>query len=144
MKRREFVQRLPVVASGVFAGAASLSLGACAGVPYLTPTPGPGGLAVDAATLEGRGAAFLRAPDLPRPIFLRLGDDGEAIALLASCTHRGCQPEPVGDRLVCPCHGSEFDLGGAVLQGPADRPLTRYPVTREGDQYVVLLERGGA
>jgi len=142
MKRRDFVQKLPVVASGVFAGATSLSLGACAGVPYVTPTTRPGGLAVDAETLERSGVAFLSAPDLPRPIFLRLGEDGEAIALLASCTHRGCQPEPVGDRLVCPCHGSEFDLGGSVLQGPADRPLTRYPVRREGDVYLVLLEEG--
>jgi thiosulfate dehydrogenase [quinone] large subunit len=141
MKRREFVQRLPVVASTVLAGVGSVSLASCAGIPYVTPRPRAGGLAVDGVTLGDGGAAFLRAPTLERPIFLRLTSDGDAVALLASCTHRGCQPEPVGDRLICPCHGSEFDLTGDVLQGPADRPLTRYEVTREGDEYVVWLER---
>ena len=140
MKRREFVQRLPVVASTVLAGVGSMSLASCAGVPYVTPRPRPGGLAIDGTTLRNGDAAFLRTTTLEHPIFLHLTDDGEAIAVLASCTHRGCQPEPVGDRLVCPCHGSEFGLGGDVLQGPADRPLTRYEVTREGEEFVVWLE----
>jgi len=65
------------------------------------------------------------------------------VALLARCTHRGCQPEPVGDRLVCPCHGSEFDLRGSVLEGPADRPLTRYDVAVDGDDLVILTDRRG-
>lgn len=46
-------------------------------------------------------------------------------ALSSVCTHLGCitrfQP---GERIiVCPCHGSRFDLDGEVLAGPAARPL---------------------
>lgn len=142
MQRRDFVQRLPAVASGVLAGVAGLSLAGCGGIPYVTPRPHPGGgLAVLASLLDEEGGTFLQSPAMERPIFVRRDRSGQVIALLASCTHRGCQPEPVGDRLVCPCHGSEFSLHGDVLQGPAERSLTRYEVTREGEEVVIWLER---
>jgi Rieske Fe-S protein len=80
---------------------------------------------------------------MSRPIYLRRLDSGEITALLASCTHQGCQPEPVADRLACPCHGSEFGFDGSVLQGPAERPLTRYPVTVEGSELVVWVDGTG-
>jgi len=46
----------------------------------------------------------------------------------AACTHTGCEingwHEPTR-RLVCPCHGSQFDVADAarVVGGPAPRPL---------------------
>ncbi len=48
-------------------------------------------------------------------------------ALSAVCTHLGCvtRHEPERDRIVCPCHGSSFDLRGRVLGGPAPAPLVR-------------------
>jgi len=141
MQRREFVQRLPAVASGVVAGVASLSLGGCGGIPYVTARPRPGGLAIVASLLDEEGAVFLQSPAMTRPIYVHREVSGQVVAVLASCTHRGCQPEPVGDRLVCPCHGSEFSLHGDVLQGPAERSLTRYEVTREGEEVVIWLER---
>lgn len=44
-----------------------------------------------------------------------------------SCTHLGCQPtlDPPKGVLVCPCHGSRFNLKGEVLHGPATRSLSR-------------------
>jgi glycine/D-amino acid oxidase-like deaminating enzyme/nitrite reductase/ring-hydroxylating ferredoxin subunit len=53
-------------------------------------------------------------------------EDGELHRLSARCTHLGCivsfnAAERTWD---CPCHGSRFDaLGGAVIEGPAVRPL---------------------
>lgn len=143
MLRRDFVRRLPVVTTGLVAGVSTLSLTACAGVPYVVPGVRPGGLVVSAATLAERGAVFLQSPGMDRPVYVRRDAEGEIVALLASCTHRGCQPEPVGDRLVCPCHGSEFSLTGRVLAGPAERPLTRYSVSEQGEEVIVWLERQG-
>ncbi len=54
-------------------------------------------------------------------------EDGTAHAVSPTCTHLGClvafnRAEKAWE---CPCHGSRFGLDGAVLQGPATRPLKR-------------------
>ena len=57
-------------------------------------------------------------------------------AYSAICTHEGCTVQPAGKELDCPCHGSVFDLKGAVLQGPARRPLRQIKVSLSGDDVV--------
>lgn len=57
-------------------------------------------------------------------------EDGTLHAVSAVCTHLGCL---VGwnetDRSWdCPCHGSRFELDGAVIHGPAVAPLARVDV----------------
>lgn len=52
-------------------------------------------------------------------------EDGTTHAVSARCTHLGClvafnEAETAWE---CPCHGSRFGVDGAVLQGPALRPL---------------------
>ena len=142
MLRRDFVLRLPVVSTGVVLGASTLSLASCAGVPYVVPRMGSGRLVVDRDALGAEGQAFVQGPGMERPVYVRRLGPGELVAVLAACTHQGCQPEPVGDRLACPCHGSEFAFDGTVLQGPAERPLTRYRVTVEGEDIVVRVAAG--
>lgn len=144
MHRRDFVRRLPVVTAGLAAGlSGGVVTGCAAGTPHLVPRPRLGGLSVPVGALGEGEAAFVQSPDMERPIYVRRAESGRWIALLASCTHAGCQPEPVGDRLVCPCHGSEFSGTGEVLQGPAERALTRYEAFEEGDRLVVLIDGGG-
>ena len=143
MLRRDFVRRLPVVTTGLVAGLSTLPLTACAGIPFVVPGVRPGGLVVSAAALAEGGEVFLQSPGMDRPVYVRRDAAGEIVALLASCTHCGCQPEPISDRLVCPCHGSQFSLTGSVLAGPAERPLTRYDVTEQGEEVIVWLERRG-
>jgi len=142
MRRRDFVLRLPVLGSGLALGASTLSLVACAGVRYVTPRMEGGRLVVPLSELEAAGELFVQSPAMSRPVYVRRLAGGELVAVLASCTHAGCQPEPAGDRLACPCHGSEFSFDGGVLQGPAERPLARYPVAIEGADVVVRLEEG--
>lgn len=73
--------------------------------------------------------------------------------MTALCTHMGCTVHDVGhilaDGVRCPCHGSTYDAVGAVLHGPATRPLQHYAVsiaadgtlTVDGDQPVAVDAR---
>ena len=63
--------------------------------------------------------------------------DGSTVhAFTAVCTHQGCLVRDVhGGEIHCPCHGSAFDATtGAVVQGPATRPLDAVDVVvRDGE-----------
>ncbi|NMR19062.1 FAD-dependent oxidoreductase [Cellulomonas fimi] len=54
-------------------------------------------------------------------------DAGALHAVSARCTHLGCLVHFNDTEVAweCPCHGSRFAVDGAVLQGPANRPLDR-------------------
>jgi nitrite reductase/ring-hydroxylating ferredoxin subunit len=67
--------------------------------------------------------------------------DGVFYAFGDTCTHRACSlagGDLEGTTVICPCHGSEFDVtSGAVLQGPAREPVETYETRIEGDDLEV-------
>jgi Rieske Fe-S protein len=54
-------------------------------------------------------------------------EEGRLHAVSPTCTHLLCQVRwnDAERSWDCPCHGSRFALDGAVLQGPATKPLER-------------------
>jgi Rieske Fe-S protein len=63
-----------------------------------------------------------------------------AACFSAICTHMGCTVNADGDKLNCPCHGSQYDaLTGKVLRGPAPAPLPGVPVTVTNGQVVTKV-----
>lgn len=58
-------------------------------------------------------------------------DGGTVKAFSSTCTHLGCTVNKVSHgKIFCPCHGSVFNAStGAVVQGPASKPLPAVPVT---------------
>jgi len=53
------------------------------------------------------------------------------------CTHAGCNVSEIVDGvIVCPCHGSKFNLDGSVANGPATKPLEAKAVAVQGDSIV--------
>ncbi len=67
--------------------------------------------------------------------------DGKFVAYDAVCTHAGCTVEYDASQhqLACPCHGALFDpmQNGAVLNGPAQQPLTvlQVQIDARGNAY---------
>ena len=61
--------------------------------------------------------------------------DGELIAMSTICPHLGCaiDYDEEGQRFVCPCHDSYFDLDGKETEGPSPRAMDRLElVSAEG------------
>ena len=73
----------------------------------------------------------------PRIVLTRgAGDDVHGFS--AVCTHQGCTVGSVANNVItCPCHVSRFNAQtGAVISGPAPRPLPVIPVVvRDGNIY---------
>ncbi|HJT63139.1 MAG TPA: Rieske (2Fe-2S) protein [Candidatus Limnocylindria bacterium] len=55
-----------------------------------------------------------------------------------TCTHMGCSlaaGDLDGTTVTCACHGSQFDVtSGAVLRGPAERPVRSREVVVRDDE----------
>jgi nitrite reductase/ring-hydroxylating ferredoxin subunit len=66
---------------------------------------------------------------------------GRLYALEDTCTHRGCSlasGKLEGTTVTCPCHGSQFDVtSGAVIRGPATRPVRSRSVQIAGEDVLV-------
>jgi glycine/D-amino acid oxidase-like deaminating enzyme/nitrite reductase/ring-hydroxylating ferredoxin subunit len=80
--------------------------------------------AAGSAAAVPRGAARVVRDGLGKTGVYR-DEDGKVHAVSLRCTHLGCllrfnSAERSWD---CPCHGSRFDVDGAVLEGPAVDPL---------------------
>jgi len=64
---------------------------------------------------------------------------GEYIAVSAACTHQGVnvQFQSSNNRFHCPGHGANFSTTGAVQNGPANSPLTKYNTSLSGNMLRV-------
>lgn len=78
-------------------------------------------------------------PDgLPLLIVRRSASDYTVLS--SRCPHKGCGVEaPKGETIRCPCHGSTFDLSGAVTHGPAVGPLMSYPSSYDAMSHTVTV-----
>jgi Rieske Fe-S protein len=71
-------------------------------------------------------------------IVLRAADE-DYRAFADRCTHNGKELNYIHHDgiLACCGLGSRFDLAGNVLRGPAEEPLARYTVRKQGDDLVI-------
>lgn len=73
--------------------------------------------------------------------------DGSILALYKVCTHLGClyNWQSQEYKFICPCHGSQFELDGSYILGPAPRSLDRFAVRLidSNNQEVALTDEQG-
>ncbi len=156
ISRRQFLRQAERLADGVAAvalcGAVPALLSACgaargARIRYVPATRDGDRLAVRRAEVPDTGGVLVEVPGTDLPVYLRrdVGTDGadRFSAVSTRCMHRGCQVEPIVDRLACPCHGSEYTFDGEVLRGPTEEPLIRYRVTADAVNLYVHLPAPG-
>jgi Rieske Fe-S protein len=113
-------------------------LGGAALWRFLTPRPRAartGALSVPEADVPAHGALVL--PE-QRCAVVREASDFLAVDL--TCTHLGCTVAATAQGFSCPCHGSRFTSTGAVLKGPASRPLARLKLDRSNG--MIRVSRG--
>jgi Rieske Fe-S protein len=147
LARREFLRSARQAAVGACLlgarGALPMMALGCASVPYVRGDRRDDEVHLPFTALDKDGRALVEVPGLDLPIFVRRVPGTPAVALSTRCMHRGCEVEPSTDRLVCPCHGSEYALDGAVLEGPTELPLERFRVRELSDGLVIELATRG-
>jgi|SRR5579884_2002434 len=131
--RREFCQALTIISAASLMQACSGSSTAGSDAPQLTQINGTLNgstvtVNVDASSpLNTVGNAALVNTSRGALLVARTAQN-TFTALNATCTHQTCTVTGFQNgTFVCPCHLSEFSTSGAVVQGPATRPLTSYP-----------------
>ncbi|HYU76999.1 MAG TPA: Rieske 2Fe-2S domain-containing protein [Ktedonobacteraceae bacterium] len=84
---------------------------------------------------------FVNPADGKASILIHLAN-GNFVAYERACTHVGVYVnyDPATQLLVCPAHGAIFDpaQGGAVLQGPAPRPLPKVTIHVNTDGMITV------
>lgn len=72
--------------------------------------------------------------------------NGSVVAFSPLCTHLGCVYRwgEAERSFVCPCHASRFSADGAIVSGPAPRPLDRLQTRIENNTLWLgpLVKRG--
>lgn len=68
--------------------------------------------------------------------------NNDKLRILSSrCTHLGCRINNVNENiLTCPCHGSQFDLNGIPVKGPAAKNLTelKFKIDLKQNQIIIF------
>ena len=126
MRRHEFLKRCVAFTAGV--ACLDLGLSGCAPLPYAGYLTEGSALIVNKADFGENEFVLLKVDALPAPIFVAKHTENEYTAILLKCTHRGCQVQPAGEILECPCHGSRYTHAGKVIRGPAPENLTHFTV----------------
>ncbi|CAL9423894.1 Cytochrome b6-f complex iron-sulfur subunit [Streptomyces sp. enrichment culture] len=136
MPARPAASRRTVLRGAALTPVAGLGLTACGGGGD-TPVglTEPVELGPESEVAEG-GAKLYQ----DQKVVVSRSEDGAFKAYSSVCTHAGCPANKLeGTRLICPCHGSEFDATtGKVLREPAVAPLK--PLTVEVRNGTVIAK----
>jgi Rieske Fe-S protein len=85
------------------------------------------------------GSALLKIQD--RELLFIRDTDTTIRVVDPVCTHKRCTVEynSQKQRIICPCHGSNFGVDGAVLNGPAEKPLQVFEASLDSANNRVIF-----
>jgi Rieske Fe-S protein len=155
MTRREMMEAGALLVGGACCGCrtgdnpAAPPRSLCCSTPEVEPesvTFGPGGLTIDlrqAPALRGVGnAAYVINKDKALELIVVHAATSRYCVLSRLCTHGGQVVSYNRARGMLQCNNfnhSIFELNGSVWKGPAEKPLTSYPVVLVADALVISI-----
>lgn len=142
MERREFFGWMTV---GLVASSLPVAIAACTEKQVNSEAKGntrsDGFQAVGTVTdLNQQGQILNKKSPVGSVLVIRNPNDNNTLlAVNPTCTHEGCTVKwSKGDgKYICPCHKAEFNPEGALLKGPAKKPLKTYQAKIEGNSVLV-------
>lgn len=93
-----------------------------------------------------RGKTIQLTSDLPEGVsfhgaVIAVRKEDQVYFYHSKCTHLGCEINLFdGKQLVCPCHGSHFDLQGQVTEGPAQKPLPKLKAQKDTAKNLYTIQ----
>ena len=140
--RRDFIKKTAGASAFLCCGMAGASLlQSCGSVKQITAEIKDRSIRIGKTEFTDNTYVIISNMALPAPIYLHKVSEEEYTAFLMLCTHNDCELEATSKMLVCPCHGSEFDLKGEVTEGPAEKPLMEFDVVVSENEIKIDLNR---
>jgi cytochrome b6-f complex iron-sulfur subunit len=126
LKRRDFLK----ITWAALGGLAALEAGGLA-LAYMQPRLAEGefGSIITAGMVDDFPPGSVTHIPNGRSYLVRLVDGG-FLAVYQRCTHLGCNVpwDQTANAFICPCHSSQFDTQGELLNPPAPRPLDLFSI----------------
>ena len=135
LTRRKFVKHTAMASAGTVC--LGLVVTSCAPYAYGTHIVEKDRIRIPKAEFGKKRFLIIKPAGLRTSVLLSKLSENNFSALLMECTHKQCTVNPTGEKLICPCHGSEFDLEGNVVKSPAEKPLTSFKVTQDESNLFV-------
>jgi Rieske Fe-S protein len=71
-------------------------------------------------------------------LFVYRQTETTVLAFSRKCTHLGCTVNAFQQGVAsCPCHGSQYDLSGTPVKGPAAKQLHQYSASLKGTMITI-------
>ena len=146
MQRRDFIKTTCAACVGTFVVSAFLS--ACKSSKYIANFTNENKklsikksefIVVEKGKEKTLKYILLKPTELQFPIAVYKVNDTEYKTVFMQCSHQGCEVEVQGNRFVCPCHGSTYDLEGKVIKGPAEKNLKSFKTSSDNENIYILL-----
>ena len=85
------------------------------------------------------GSVTGHSAGVPFPLLVLRASPAQVLAYDARCPHLGCAVQGAQKLVICPCHGSLFNLDGSVKLGPSTKPLAPLAAAFDGTTIVVTV-----
>lgn len=138
--RRDFLKQAATFSACVYTMGAMSVLSSCATSKKIAITETANTVSFDIKSFGDQNFITVQTQKFEEPIFVSKQADGSYVASRMLCTHKGCTLKAAPDKLVCPCHGSQFTTTGAVTKGPATKPLQNIRVTADSQSIILHFD----